>query len=109
MVLCVHGQSPGVQGNLEAAVVDHVGGVVGVKVSCHGVDGLSLHGRSHLLSENGRCTLTVTEVGTLVHVEPQTIHVHKIQKIFDLEDIKDNITISYHKILDQQGLAIAIS
>ena len=84
MVLCIHGQSPSVQGNLEAAVVDEVGGIVGVKVALHRPDGFSLHGCGHLLSENGRSTLTITEVGTLIHVKPQAIHIHKVQKIFDL-------------------------
>ena len=98
MVLCIHGQSPGVEGNLEAAIVDHVGGIVGVKAASHGTDGLSLHGRHQFLSESGRGTLTVTKVGTFIHVKPQTIHIHKIQKIFDLDDIKD---ISYHKTPDQ--------
>ena len=95
MVLCIHGQSPSVQGNLEATIVDQVGGIVGVKAASHGTDGLSFHGCRQLLGKSGRGTLTITEVGTLVHVKPQTIHVHKIQKVFDLEDIKD---IGYHKI-----------
>lgn len=94
MVLCIHGQSPGVEWSLEAAIVDHIGGIVGVKVASHGTDGLSLHGCRQLLSESGRGTLTITEVGTLIHVKPQTIHVHKIQKIFDLDDIKDIKTLA---------------